>query len=110
MSIYSIVNKNLTKLLYPSSETLTIAIPVYFGFFLTYLELSPKLGNIWYRIAEDGKRHINLGSLKEFFIKPFTNSFFWWPQYWDINIYIGLCITIVIINFIYKDLSYSKEK
>ena len=110
MSISNILKKNLTQLLYPSLETMTIAVPVYFGIFLSYLELSPKLGNIWYRVAEDGKKHINLGSLKEFFTKPFTNSFFWWPKYWDINIYIGLYLTIVIINFVYKDLSNSKEK
>lgn len=102
MSLFNYLNKINFSILIPSSRNFLSAIPIYSLWFLSYLELSPKLGNIWYRVASDGKKHINLGSLREFIYKPFMQSFFWWPQFWDINIYIGLYITALLIKFIYK--------
>tara|TARA_B100001093_G_scaffold342344_1_gene327162 strand:+ start:169 stop:486 length:318 start_codon:yes stop_codon:yes gene_type:complete len=97
----SVIRENL-KYLIPSIKNILFAIPLYSIWFLSYLELSPKLGNIWYRIASDGEKHINLGGLREFIYKPFKNSFFWWPRFWDINIYIGIYITAILINLLHK--------
>ena len=86
----------------PSLNEFTIALPIYFITFISYLELSPKLGNIWYRTASDGNKYINFGSLLEFIYKPFKQSFFWYPQFWDINIYIGLYITTLLVKLGHK--------
>ena len=92
--------------LIPSLGNLITAIPIYTLLFMTYLELSPSLGNIWYRLASDNKKYINLAVLAEFIYKPFKYSFFWWPQYWDLNIYIGLYITSILTSLLYKAFSY----
>ena len=94
--------KDSISYIIPSIKYFIYAIPLYSIWFLSYLELSPKLGNIWYRFASDGKKHINLGGLIEFIYKPFKHSFFWWPKFWDINVYMGIYITAVLINLLHK--------
>ena len=58
-----------------------------FGFliFILYLELNPKLGNIWYRISSNGNKTINLTSLTNHLKEPLKNKEFWRPKNWDIN-------------------------
>jgi hypothetical protein len=62
---------------------------IYFVIFAAYLELSPKLGNIWYRIQDDGIRRINLGYLLQFIILPFKQVWMWSPLNWDLNYFVG---------------------
>lgn len=71
---------------------------VYLPIFAAYLELNPKITNVWYRIGVDGARHINLPSLWNFITKPFTMIELWYPSNWDINYFVG---AIVISAFIY---------
>jgi len=56
--------------------------------FILYLELSPKLGNIWYR-----KNYQNIREFQPMFIlpylkKPFQSKILWYPQNWDLNPYV----------------------
>ena len=95
--------------LIPSIANLIKAIPIYTILFMTYLEISPSLGNIWYRVASDNKKYINLAVLTEFIYKPFNYSFFWRPQYWDLNIYIGLYITSMLISLLHKAFTYNNS-
>lgn len=53
--------------------------------FILYLELSPKLGNIWFRYASTGEREIQPESLLHFLSYPFKNGLFWKPENWDLN-------------------------
>lgn len=53
--------------------------------FILYLELSPKLGNIWFRYASNGERQIQPESLLHFLSYPFKDTLFWKPENWDLN-------------------------
>ena len=67
--------------------------------FILYLEISPKLGNIWYRYSDDGKRHINLPSLYNFIKQPFINLRFWSYNMLDLNIitFVGISTGLYVI-------------
>ena len=53
--------------------------------FILYLEVSPKLGNIWFRYSSEGVRTIQPDSLAHFLSYPFKNKLFWKPENWDLN-------------------------
>lgn len=72
-----------------------------FFIFIGYLELSPKLGNIWFRINDQGKYRINLPSLFNYIKYPFTNSISWKPTNWDLN-FITFSTIISIIYTTYN--------
>ncbi len=75
---------------------------IYIPIFAAYLELNPKLTNIWYRISSDGYRHVRLWNLFDFIIKPLTMKELWYPEYWDINFFVGA--TTLYLS--YKAVSY----
>lgn len=56
-----------------------------FLLFLLYLELSPKMTNVWFRVEADGKRRFNFDSLVNYLIHPFKSTFLWKPQNLDLN-------------------------
>jgi hypothetical protein len=66
---------------------------VYLILFSVYVELSPGLTNIWYRIGSDGNKHVNLSSYLHFLASPFMYIDFWYPMNWDLNYFIGATIT-----------------
>ena len=88
--------------LLPNWEFFAVGFPIYTGLFFLYLEASPKLGNIWMRTTSEGIKRCNLGGFIKFFYEPFRNSFFWKPQFWDLNIYVGSYIFVILLNGVYK--------
>jgi hypothetical protein len=64
--------------------------------FAGYLELSPKIGNVWYRMGVDGFRHIKIENLLAFMIKPLTMIELWYPWNWDINYILGLGLCFIL--------------
>ena len=82
------------------SMIIIIGMLIYLIIFACYLELSPALTNIWYRVEEDGKRHFRLSNLFNFIMQPFYIKELWYPEYWDINYWVGSLFTIGIINYI----------
>ena len=85
--------------------TLTLIIfgfILYFIIFAIYLETSRSLGNIWFRVGADGKKHINLHSLYNFIIQPFYTKELWYPSFWDINYFVGSIITIIILSIFFS--------
>jgi len=56
-----------------------------FILFVLYLEISPKLGNIWYRYDSTGVRTIQVDSFVNYITYPFKNSLLWKPENWDLN-------------------------
>ena len=67
-----------------------------------YVEINPKMTNIWYRVNSEGIKSIQLDNLLELMTGPFRYIFYWYPNYWDINYFIYLIITFVIIEQINK--------
>jgi hypothetical protein len=65
---------------------------------LAYLELSPRLGNIWLRYDAEGVRRFAIGGLKALFVAPFHTKELWSPTFWDVNPWpalAGLSILVV---------------
>jgi len=85
---------NLNKLL-----TAFIISVIIFGI---YVEVNPKMTNIWYRVNSEGIKTIQLDNLLELITGPLRYIFYWYPNYWDINYFIYLIITFVIIEQINK--------
>ncbi len=76
---------------------------LYLIFFALYLELNPKMTNVWYRIGSDGNRHVQLWNLIDFIIKPFQKKEFWYPTFWDLNFFIGV-FTLILCYYIFHNL------
>ena len=84
-----------------------------FIIFLSYLELSPKLGNIWYRYNSKNIKTINLKSLFNFISYTFKNKDFWYLSNWDLNIiiyYIFTNIIFLICRLFYNLIIFKKIK
>ncbi len=56
--------------------------------FISYLELSPKLGNIWLRKNDKNIKEFQPIFILSYFKKPFQSLIFWYPQNWDLNPYV----------------------
>jgi len=66
--------------------------------FLIYLEASPNIRNVWYRMGNDGKRHLNIPSLLHFLSRPFKDRLLWHPRMWDLNwITFTICGTMLYV-------------
>jgi hypothetical protein len=73
--------------------------------FAIYVELNPKMTNIWYRVNSEGIKTIQLDNLLQLISGPFRYIFYWFPNYWDINYIIYLIIIFIIIEQINKKTS-----
>ena len=94
--------QNITRLVYPylGSKILVSSI-----IWLTYLELSPNLGNMWIRPDCNNKSKICISSIINLLGEPFRNIFLWKPSFWDMNYYMFTTFTVVIQSLI---LNYNK--
>lgn len=73
---------------------------IYLFIFAFYIELNPRLGNIWYRIGEDGLKHIQLQNLLYFILEPLQNLFLWHSEFLDLNYFIGgFCFSLILLVF-----------
>ena len=63
--------------------------------FAIYVEVNPKLGNIWYRIDMNGDKQIYIINLFRLMFAPIYYIFYWYIYILDINF------------FIYSKFSYS---
>ena len=73
--------------------------------YLIYLELNPKITGIWLRKDSYNRTIISLGSLWNYIIFPFKEIKLWYPQFWDLNIFISVTIIkffLLIIKKIYR--------
>ena len=75
--------------------------------FAIYVEINPKLTNIWYRYNSSGNKVISLGGLFELIKGPLFNNYYWQFQFWDINYFIYL-FTILSIIFVKSFDNYQK--
>jgi len=89
--------------LYISPTRLILGYVVYLVFFSIYLEVSPTLRNIWIRRDSTNVIHFRPSGVLLMLLKPFTNIFFWYPSFWDINYYVGGYIfTLILDKFIIR--------
>jgi hypothetical protein len=79
------------------TNSIALGSSLYFVLFSAYLELNPKLTNIWYRIDSSGFRSINLESYWHFITRPLVSIDFWYPENWDMNYFLGATITIGLL-------------
>ena len=71
--------------------------------FISYLELNPRLTNIWYRIESDGLRHFNIRAILHYLSYPFTSTLFWQPENLDLN-FITFSGTVSVIYSLVRHL------
>ena len=93
------MNKN-KDLLIDSLINITISFITSIIIFGIYVEVNPKMTNIWYRLNSKGVKEIRFGNLFELMKGPLKYDFYWYPQYFDINYFIYLGITFVIVHSI----------
>ena len=84
---------------------LILAFIISFVIFAIYVEVNPKMTNIWYRVNSEGIKTIQLDNLLQLISGPFRYIFYWFPNYWDINYFIYLIIIFIIIEQINKKTS-----
>jgi hypothetical protein len=70
--------------------------------FALYVELNPRMTNIWYRLNSEGNKTIQLKNLFELMMGPFKYDFYWYPQYFDINYFIYLISVFIILELSIK--------
>jgi len=80
---------------------LLVIILLYTMIFAFYLELNPSITNICYRIGPDGNRHICPSNLFYFIIKPFDMKELWYPEFWDLNYWIGLGFILIGLSTVH---------
>ena len=93
-----IILSNIKGYLYISPTKLILGYLVYLAIFSIYLEVSPKLKNIWIRRDSNNVIHFRPAGILLMLLKPFTNIFFWYPSLWDINYYVGGYIFTLILD------------
>ena len=93
------MNKN-KNIFYDALLNILISIVISIIVFGIYVEVNPKMTNIWYRLNSNGIKEIQFGNLFELMKGPLKYDFYWYPQYFDINYFIYLIISYIIINII----------
>ena len=92
------LKNEIKSALYVNTDSLLLGSFIYFIFFLIYLETSPKLKNIWLRCNSENILKICPSGIRSMLSKPFSNIYFWYPRFWDINYYAGAYIFSNILN------------
>ena len=65
--------------------------------YLSYLELSPGLGNIWYRFNSNNVRCISIMGALNMIFYPLRNITFWYISNWDLNFFMYYFIIKILI-------------
>jgi len=84
---------------------LLIWLIIVFVIWIIYLEFSPRLGNIILRPNSKGTTTFTLAGVGALMAKPLTDKTFWYPSFWDLNIYVLWIITAIIYFLIYRNLN-----
>lgn len=81
-----------------------------FMLFLLYLELNPKMTNVWFRVEADGKRRFNFDSLVNYLTHPFRSHVLWKPQNLDLNFIAVSGIIGTIYTLVCQGLDFARQK
>ena len=79
-----------------------MTIKILFGiiFWFLFLEINPKMTNIWYRIGVDSNKKIVFKNIFPLIKAPLQYSYFWTIEFWDCNIYVCIFFSIIILSFV----------
>ena len=88
------------KFNFPNKMNLLFWLLIVFILWILYLEFSPRLGRIIIRPNSSGGYSLSLGGVWSLMKKPFTDLQYWYPRYWDLNIYVLWIITIIIYKLL----------
>jgi hypothetical protein len=66
--------------------------------FAIYVEINPKMTNIWFRINSNGEKTIQLINLFHLMVGPLYYDFYWYPNYLDINYFMYLLLSFLFIG------------
>jgi hypothetical protein len=66
--------------------------------YLLYLELNPKITGIWLRRDSENCLRITFNGLWKFIKYPFQNIKMWYPNLWDMNVFISIPLLFYIFN------------
>ena len=97
--ILEFLKNTYNKIFYIDQCGLLKGYLIYFIIFLIYLEVSPKLKNVWIRCDSNNILKICPQGILSMLSKPFSNIYFWYPQFWDINFYMS---GYIFSNVVYK--------
>jgi len=75
--------------------------------YLLYLEFSPKLGNILFRINSENVKVFNLNSTLNMITYPLKNITFWYIENWDLNFFIYYAIFKILYLFFFVNINNS---
>ncbi len=70
--------------------------------FAFYIEFSPGLGNIWYRVNSLGYKVIRIDYFISYLIEPLRNPILWNYKLWDSNSIIFISIMTLLIYYLFK--------
>jgi len=66
--------------------------------FAIYVEISPTMGNIWYRTNSDGNKSFSIQGLINLMWYSMISTDMWRIEMWPINVIIWLLICIAIMS------------
>ena len=82
----------ISNLLLVEKKSLLAGSLVYLIIFMLYLELNPRITNVWLRKDSNNIYRFSLKGLFLILKKPFEYVIFWKPSFWDLNYYVGAYI------------------
>jgi len=75
-------------------------IALYILGWIAYLEISPSMGNVWWRQGPEGTKEFCPWGIWATAVAPFKrgHGIFWWPTFWDINPWpvLGIMIGVAV--------------
>ena len=66
--------------------------------FFIYIEISPRMGNIWYRTNSKGKKELKPINMLNYIKTNTQKKVMWYPKLWDINYFIFVTIFTYLYN------------
>ena len=86
--------KNVEKLLY----NLFISFIISFIIFALYVELNPRITNVLFRKTTNDYKIIELKNLLNLISGPFKYSFYWLPNYLDVNYIVYFLVIFIFVE------------
>ena len=88
-----------------------IAAAVVFVIWTIRLELDPGMGNTWWRIGPDGKKHFAPNAIFRFAVSPLTDSAWWTHKSLiSMNLWVNLIVVLGIMFAIDKFLTIPRVR
>ena len=74
-------------------------------FYLLHVQLSPGMGNIWYR---NNEYFSPMGAIK-MILAPLHLYYMWYPSMWDINFFMWMLLYLIVYKLCYTFNIFNKD-